>query len=87
MKTVSLTVNLQRPARKLTRNCLSFSSEHGVQELFHVQEDFEDAIKDLELPVDEIDKKWQMVLAHRPRQKWNSMWHNNRLADVPRTNF
>ena len=27
-----------------------------------------------------------MVLAHRPRQKWNSMWNNNRLPNLNRTN-
>ena len=84
-ETVGRRVIVRETAKKLTRSCLVFLGEHGLQELFHIEEDFEDAIVDLELKEEQIDQKWQMVLAHRPRQKWNSMWNNNRL-EIQRTN-
>ena len=68
------------PAMKKKRTCVVFSGQYGVQELFYVQEAFEDAAFDLKLRDEHIDEYWLSVLAHGPRQKWNNMWRNNRLS-------
>ena len=56
------------------RNSSVFSGQYGVQELFYIQEAFEDAGDDLKLMDEQIDENWVMVLAHQPRQNWNNMW-------------
>ena len=56
------------------RNSSVFSGQYGVQELFYIQEAFEDAGDDLKLMDEQIDENWVMVLAHRPQQNWNNMW-------------
>lgn len=63
--------------KKLTASCVKFSGNYGVQELFYVEEAFYDVMSDLELPETEIDRKWQMVLDHGPRKKWNKLWEGD----------
>ena len=78
---------IQIQSSSLRRKCSVFSGLHGVQELFHIEEDFEDAILvDLKLTGKLIDQKWQMVLAHRPRQNWNNMWKGPNRLTIGRSN-